>query len=128
MVTRIAGIVAGVMLTLFFTVTILPTSAHSNIDIKLKKALRELLTLHSLCWSPMKNAMLVTRAELAATDAARQQGAANGDDPEDNAFDEAHAGAETLLDMKTDEVCCRLAIVVGITGPVKVHRLQHSRA
>jgi hypothetical protein len=58
MLSRVLGIVAGVALTLAFTVTILPTSAHGSIDRKLAGAMRELLTMHGLCWLPMGDSVL----------------------------------------------------------------------
>ena len=53
MLTRVSGIVAGVTLTLFLSITLLPTAAHHTIDKQLATALRELRTLHGLCWLPM---------------------------------------------------------------------------
>lgn len=54
-----SGIIAGVVLTLFFTVTILPTAAHTNVNHQLSKALHELLTLNGLCWLPMAEAAIL---------------------------------------------------------------------
>jgi hypothetical protein len=60
MVTRILGITAGVSLTLFFAVTILPSSANGHINTKLSTALHELLSLHALCWLPVKDSAVLT--------------------------------------------------------------------
>lgn len=53
MFTRMIGITAGVTLTLFFAVTVLPTSAQSAIDRHVAAALAGLQTLHTLCWLPV---------------------------------------------------------------------------
>lgn len=53
MITRTSGIIMGVALTLFFTITILPSSAHNSIDRNLLVAMRELFSLHCLCWLPI---------------------------------------------------------------------------
>lgn len=60
--TRMSGIIAGVVLTLLFTVTILPTAAHTNVNAQLRTALQELLTLNGLCWLPMAEAAILAPA------------------------------------------------------------------
>jgi hypothetical protein len=65
MLTRVSGIIAGVTITLLLSVTLLPTAAHHVIDKQLAAALRELLTLHGLCWLPM--------ADTAVLDPQRRQ-------------------------------------------------------
>jgi hypothetical protein len=63
MVTRTMGIVMGVTLTLLFTITVLPSSAHNSIDRNLLVAMRELLSLHCLCWLPITDTELLKPPE-----------------------------------------------------------------
>jgi hypothetical protein len=55
MITRTAGIVAGVMMTVIFSCTILPVSAHANILKGFSTALKQLQALHTLCWLPLSH-------------------------------------------------------------------------
>ena len=73
-ITLVSGITAGVALTLFFALTVLPTSAQPAIANKIADALAALQTLHSLCWLPvLKRGTSATRAELQAEEEELQQ-------------------------------------------------------
>lgn len=53
--SRTAGIIAGILLSLVFSVAVLPSSAHNEIDAQIRAALRGLLRLHGLVWMPLKD-------------------------------------------------------------------------
>ena len=52
-ITRTAGIIGGVLVSVLLTVTLLPSSAHNEIDNKVSSALRGLLRLQALVWQPL---------------------------------------------------------------------------
>ena len=54
-ISRTLGILSGVLISLFFTIAILPSSAHNEIDGSIKKALKGLLQLHALVWLPLSD-------------------------------------------------------------------------
>ena len=52
---RTGGIVVGILLSLVFTILVLPSSAHNEVDGKLADALRGLRRLNGLIWHPLSN-------------------------------------------------------------------------
>ena len=52
---RTGGIVVGILLSLVFTILVLPSSAHNEVDGKLADALRGLRRLNGLIWHPLSS-------------------------------------------------------------------------
>jgi hypothetical protein len=73
-VSRTVGIIAGVFLSLLFTITILPSSAHNEVDTQLSSALHGLLRLHGLVWLPLKDTPVLTPPRAATEAAAGMSG------------------------------------------------------
>ena len=101
MVTRTVGITVGVGVTLFFTITLLPSSAHKSIDRNIARALDELRSLHCLCWLPLVDTKVLNPAD----------GAIAPEKGDDDAASESSGGNETLREGEAEEVVA--ALVAG---------------
>lgn len=102
MVTRTIGITVGVAVTLFFTITLLPSSAHKNIDRNIARALDELRSLHSLCWLPLVDTKVLRPADDAV---------AEKDDASDASGGGGGGGNDKLLEGEAEEIVA--ALVAG---------------
>lgn len=76
---RTGGIIVGITLSLVFTILVLPSSAHNEVDSNLVDALHGLRRLNGFIWLPLSNTDLLA-APCNGSDAHRQSEGGEGRD------------------------------------------------
>ena len=126
---RTLGILCGIVLSLLFTITVLPSSAHNEADTQMSHALRGLLRLHGLVWLPMKDTPVLRPPRGATAEAAGGSGVKDG--LPDDEVEELASNMVTWVINDAGEICttenvllevCAAAVQISVASTVHWRR------
>ena len=100
---RTLGILCGICLSLLFTITVLPSSAHNEADTQMSHALRGLMRLHGLVWLPLKDTPVLRPPRGATAEAAG--GSGTKDSLPDDEVEELASNMVTWVVNDEGEIC-----------------------
>jgi hypothetical protein len=102
-ISRTLGILSGIVLSLCFTITVLPSSAHNEADTQMLMALSGLLRLHGLVWLPLRDTPVLRPPRSATKEAAGPSGERKN--LPDHAVEELASDMMTWVVNENGEIC-----------------------